>query len=92
MTFNECVGRFTKTCQNHRQFGACDGEPQRVFRNLIRRALKGKPVTIPADAQSWELYSDMEGADIVAASLANDAEPCVQMAKVASEIFMFVED
>jgi hypothetical protein len=92
MTFEECVARFNHTCQKHRDFGACDSEPHHIFDNLIRRALKGKPVTIPTTAQGWELYSDMDGADIVAASLANDAEPCVEMAKQASKIVMFVED
>jgi len=92
MTFNERLARFNHTCQNHRQFGACDSEPQHIFRGLIRRALKGKPVTIPTTAQGWEIYSDMDGADIVAATLAADVEPCVEMAKQASNIVMFAED
>jgi hypothetical protein len=92
MTFDECVARFNKTRQNHRQFGTCDSEPYHIFRNLIRRALKGKPVTIPTTAQGWEIYSDMDGADIVAATLAADVEPCVEMAKQASNIVMFAED
>ena len=92
MTFNECVARFNKTCQANSHFGACDSEPQHIFRGLIRRALKGKPVTIPTTAQGWEIYSDMDGADKVASLMADAAGPAVEMAKQASNIVMFAED
>jgi hypothetical protein len=91
MTFNEAVSRFNKTCQTHREFGTCDTEPQYIFRSLIRRALKGESVTIPRTAQGWELYSSMEGADIVATTLANDAHDAVEMAKKAAEIVEYCD-
>jgi hypothetical protein len=91
MTFREATDRFHKACQEHRKYGACDSEPQQVFNALLRRALKGKPVEIPRTAEGWELYSSMEGADVVACTLYHEAAPAVEMAKQASEIVQYIE-
>lgn len=91
MTFDELCRGFYAECKKHRDFGTMDTEPQCIFESLIRKALKGKEVEIPTTAEGWEIY-DKEGSDIVAASMAEAAHPCVQMAKQASEIYQFALD
>jgi chromosome segregation and condensation protein ScpB len=86
MTFRELVQGFDKCCQDFREYGACDSEPQSIVRALIRNALKGRQVNIPTTASGWELYSSMEDADIVAGLLAERAKPLVEMARQASKI------
>jgi hypothetical protein len=91
MTFDEHCGRFHTACQKHRAFGAMDGEPAAVFRSLLRRALKGKDVTVPTSASGWELYASERGADVAAAELAAEAKPCVEFAKQAARVVAAVE-
>ena len=91
MTFNEHCGRFYAACQKHRAFGAMDGEPAAVFRGLLRRALKGKDVTVPVSASGWELYASESGSNSAAAELAAEAKPCVELAKQAARVVAAVE-
>lgn len=91
MTFDQCHARFYRACHNLRQFGADDGEPSAVFRRLISQAAKGRAVQVPVTAREWSLYSDMEGVDVAAATLAEEAAPCIELAKQAAQVVMYLK-
>jgi len=52
----KALNHFWATQAKYAKYGANDSEPRHVFCNLIRQAIKGKPVTVPSDAASWQLY------------------------------------
>jgi predicted DNA-binding protein YlxM (UPF0122 family) len=72
------IGKFEKTANKYRRFGATDTEPDGVFQWLLVQAVKGKKPTVPTTVDGWELYSDMVGNGAAAANLGRSARTCVE--------------
>lgn len=53
----ETLARFGKARIKYRSYGAADGEPGWVFRDLLKAALEGDEVRVPGDGEGWQLYS-----------------------------------
>jgi len=53
----ETINEFAKARIKHRQYGAADGEPGWVFRDLLTASLEGDKVRVPGDGEGWQLYS-----------------------------------
>ncbi len=68
-TIKKAVEKFWAAQDNYANFGASDSEPRHVFHRLISRALEGKDVSVPANAELWQLYSDMPGCGKAATAL-----------------------
>lgn len=50
-------------------YGVYDSEPVWVLGRIIKRAVEGDNPKIPASANDWQIYSDMEGSETVAQGL-----------------------
>lgn len=91
-SFRKRLVAFHAVCAKHRRHGAEDTEPQSIFRQCVRRALRGKPANVPTTPEGWHLYSG----DVVCAAAATEmnlaAMPCIEAAKQASEVYEYVMD
>ena len=68
-TIKKAVEEFWAAQDKYANFGANDSEPRHVFYRLISQALDGKNVTVPSNAELWQLYSDMPGCGKAATAL-----------------------
>jgi hypothetical protein len=68
-TIKKAVEKFWAAQDKYAAFGAADSEPRYVFYRLIDQALAGKNVTVPVNAELWQLYSDMPGCGKAATAL-----------------------
>ncbi len=68
-TIKKAVEKFWAAQDKYANFGASDSEPRHVFHRLISRALEGKDVAVPTNAELWQLYSDMPGCGRAATAL-----------------------
>jgi hypothetical protein len=66
-----------------RHYGAYDTEPRVLFQGLLVRAVRGKDVVVPSDAEGWDLYADEPGVEAAAAALTRAARDCVQFIRDA---------
>lgn len=53
----------------NRKYGAMDSEPIHKVNFVLSRRFEHKNPTLPRTAAEWELYSSMEGAEVVATKL-----------------------
>jgi len=67
------VRDFTDLQDNLAQYGAADTEPDVVFQRVLRRSVAGEDF-LPKNADNWQLYSDMPGADEAAFKLTEAAD------------------
>lgn len=59
------------------KFGACDTEPDGVFQYCLRQTVNGAPVSLPTDAQGWQLYTGMAGVNPAARRLTTSLKRCI---------------
>ena len=79
--FEVALKHFQEVQIKHKKLGAFDTEPDAVFQRLMMDAMKGTEWTgVPATAKEWQLFDDMEGAEVAAQELAVAAIPCVSFA------------
>jgi hypothetical protein len=78
------VDEFFAVTEEFSEFGACDTEPRANFGQMLYdiRDHRGNFTfkAIPATAQEWQLFSDMEGVESVAAALAAAAKKVAEAA------------
>ena len=79
MNLTEKVNEFYKLLDKHASFGACDTEPRSNFRHALRMKIEKDADVIPQDADEWELYSSMEGAEEVAKELTEKLTEIINM-------------
>tara|TARA_B100000586_G_C19775629_1_gene287849 strand:- start:15 stop:437 length:423 start_codon:yes stop_codon:yes gene_type:complete len=60
-------------------FGASDTEPDSVYHSLLADAVNGADVEVPRTAREWELFSNMEHVEQVAAAMASHTEYVVNL-------------
>lgn len=63
-TLQELYKELEAVMHKHSNFGAEDTEPDSHFQHCIKQVLDGESlVDIPANAESWELYTCHEGVE-----------------------------
>jgi hypothetical protein len=73
------IREFEKAQKRYQAYGAADTEPDAVFQSLLRRAVSGKPASIPLDGDGWELYTTSMDCSRAAAALSRAAQACVDL-------------
>lgn len=68
-TIKKAVERLWAVQNKYIDFGACDTEPRAIIRAIVRKALRGQPVTVPVTGDAWELYSTSMNCSRAAKSL-----------------------
>lgn len=81
MSFDQATQDFEDVQKRYQHYGAYDTEPDLEFQWIVRQLREGKEPIIPQTAVDWQLFSDMEGNDLVAQALTEAAERVVQAAK-----------
>lgn len=51
------------------KYGVWDSEPVYVMRKILRKTCEGSPAKVPSTSAGWQIYSDMEGSEVVAQNL-----------------------
>jgi|GEM_PF-2516218 hypothetical protein len=60
-------------------FGASDTEPDSVYHSLLADAVNDAEVNVPRTAREWELFTNMEHVEQVAAAMASHTEYVVNL-------------
>ena len=60
-------------------FGASDTEPDSVYQSLLADAVNDAEVNVPRTAREWELFTNMEHVEQVAAAMASHTEYVVNL-------------
>jgi hypothetical protein len=81
MSFDQAAQDFKDVQKKYQHYGAYDTEPDWEFQWIVRQLREGKDPIIPQNAADWQLFSDMEGNELVAQALAEAAERVVQAGK-----------
>lgn len=80
--FKDAADNFYAVAEKYADVGASDTEPRGQFTYLIERVCRGLTVgPISTSPRWWQLFSDMAGADVAAAKLAEAAEIAVEAAR-----------
>lgn len=77
MTLLDKCKEFEELMTQHRKFGANDTEPRFHFKNALYCKIHKEVDKIPKNANDWELYSSMEGSDVVAEELTKALKPII---------------
>lgn len=73
------IRRFEAVQLEYSMYGARDTEPNAIFARIMCRAIKGKPVDIPADGDGWELYNHSMDCGEAAAAMFQAARAAVEI-------------
>lgn len=76
--FEELMNKYSK-------YGATDPEPLFQFRNTLRCKIYKDTERIPNNADDWELYSVIEGAEFVAEELTQAFTPIIKSIDESSQ-------
>jgi hypothetical protein len=60
-------------------FGASDTEPDSVYQSLLADAVNDAEVNVPRTAREWQLFTNMEHVEQVAAAMASHTEYVVNL-------------
>lgn len=64
----ETASSFRKLLMDNRTYGTADSEVYHVFKDILRRAMKGGDPYVPMSREGWQLY-DLPGSHMVAQQL-----------------------
>lgn len=56
----EAIEKFYKLQILHKDCGALDSEPYRIFHRVVRQVLNGEEVYVPNSRLGWQLYKDKD--------------------------------
>lgn len=74
---------FTEVQKKLSKFGAEDTEPDFVYQDAVKAAMQGQPYE-PRDANAWQLYSELPGADKAAVRLNHALQRVVNVISTAA--------
>ncbi|AMQ66823.1 hypothetical protein SEA_SHAM4_83 [Mycobacterium phage Sham4] len=76
------------TMEHYSDFGAFDTEPRSIFASLLDAQLKGDEPKVPTSADGWNIFADMDGADIAANHLTGQARRVLEAANADHRAFV----
>jgi hypothetical protein len=77
--FTKAMEAWDETTTEFSDYGAADSEPSRVLEYVIEKYINDGKNILPLNASKWELFSSMDGVELVAGVLNEKAQEIIDV-------------